>query len=170
VQLGDGRLMALGRGDEVDGQMPKSLSGDMGKSWTYSASGFPPIRGGQRLVLTRLQEGPIFFASFANEPITITDASGAQRPVEGLFAALSYDDGETWPVKRLITDDGPGREVETNDGRSFTLSARTAEPYGYLSVCQAQGGLIHLISSRQHYTFNLAWLETPAPALEGGTR
>jgi hypothetical protein len=33
VQLKDGRLMAFGRGDNVDGKMPKSLSADMGKTW-----------------------------------------------------------------------------------------------------------------------------------------
>ena len=56
--------MAFGRGDNVDGKMPKSLSADMGMTWSYSATEFPPISGGQRLVLTRLQEGPLFFASF----------------------------------------------------------------------------------------------------------
>ena len=36
------------------------------------------------------------------------DADGVERRVRGLYAALSYDEGETWPVRRLITDDGPG--------------------------------------------------------------
>ena len=162
VQLKDGRLMAFGRGDNIDGMMPKSISADMGKTWTYSASVFPPISGGQRLVLTRLNEGPLFFASFAKQ-ITITDASGTERTVAGLFGALSFDEGETWPVRRLISDDGPGREVGTTDGRPFTMSASTAEPRGYLSVCQTPDGVIQLISSRQHYAFNLAWLRMPPP-------
>ena len=162
VQLKDGRLLALGRGDSIHGKMPKSISGDLGKTWASSASEFPPIGGGQRLVLTRLKEGPLFFASFAGE-LLIKDASGTERPVSGLYGALSFDEGETWPVRRLITDDGPGRQVETTDGPRFTLSASAAEPRGYLAVCQAANGLIHLISSRQHYAFNLAWLKTPAP-------
>jgi hypothetical protein len=137
----------------------------MGKTWTYSASPFPPIGGGQRLVLLRLREGPLFLVSFAGR-LAITDASGAQRQVSGLYGALSVDEGETWPAMRLISDDGPGRMVETTDGRLFNLSASTAEPRGYLSVCQAADGLIHLISSRQHYAFNLAWLKTAPPALE----
>ena len=41
-----------------------SISTDMGKTWSYSATEFPPISGGQRLVLLRLKEGPLFFASF----------------------------------------------------------------------------------------------------------
>ena len=169
VQLRDSRLMAFGRGDNIDGMMPKSISTDMGKTWTYSASTFPPISGGQRLVLLRLQEGPIFFASFIGsrrepEPMPITDASGVERLVTGLFGALSFDDGETWPCIRLISDDGPGRQVETMDGRPFTMGFSSAEPGGYMSVSQAADGIIHLISSRQHYAFNLAWLKTPPPA------
>jgi len=166
VQLEDGRLMALGRGNNIDGMMPKSISADMGRTWQYSASPFQPIGGGQRLVLLRLNEGPVFFASFAKE-MMIADASGRERPVSGLFGAISLDEGETWPSKRLISDDGPGRQVETTDGVPFTMSASTAEPRGYLSVCQGAGNIIHLISSRQHYAFNLTWLSARPPAIEG---
>ena len=165
VELKDGRLMALGRGDSIDGRMPKSLSSDLGKTWTYSASPFSPIGGGQRLVLLRLREGPIFLASFAAS-MKIKDAAGQDRQVSGLYGALSLDEGETWPVRRLITDNGPGREVEGTDGKLFTLSATSAEPRGYLSVCQAPNGLIHVISSRQHYAFTLAWLRQPMPAAD----
>ena len=94
----------------------------------------------------------------------ITDASGKQRPVTGLFAALSFDEGETWPHIRLVSDDGPGTEVETMDGHPFTMGFSSAEPGGYMSICQGPNGLIHLISSRVHYTFNLAWLKTPPPS------
>ena len=164
TQLKDGRLLAFGRGDGIDGRMPRSISNDLGQTWTYSPSEFPPISGGQRLVLMRLQEGPIFFASFAKR-ITITDASGTERPVSGLFAALSTDEGETWQIKRLISDDGPPREIDGggNTGK-FTMSYQSAEPGGYMSVCQTPDGVIYLISSKQHYAFNLAWLNTPAPA------
>jgi hypothetical protein len=169
LQLKDGRLMAFGRGDNIDEKMPRSISSDMGKTWTYSPSIFPPVSGGQRCVLLRLKEGPIFFASFTgnrteSEAMSITDASGKERLITGLFGALSFDEGETWPCIRLISDDGPGREMETMDGRPFTMGFSSAEPGGYLSVCQAADGIIHLISSRQHYAFNLAWLKTPPPA------
>jgi len=160
IQLKDGRLMAFGRGDNIDGMMPKSISSDIGETWMYSPSVFPPISSGQRLVLLRLRESPIFFASFAEE-MAITDTSGRQRKVSGLFGALSFDEGETWDVRRLITDDASDHPVETMDGRIFTMSSRTAEPNGYLSVCQSADGIINLISSRQHYAFNLAWLNAP---------
>lgn len=53
--------MAFGRGDGIvdkDGleRMPMSLSEDNGRTWTYSASEFPPIDGSQRLVLMRLKK------------------------------------------------------------------------------------------------------------------
>jgi len=167
VQLKNGRLMAFGRGDSIDGKMPMSISSDMGQNWTYGASPFPPIGGGQRLVLTRLKEGPIFLASFAGE-MKLKDAAGKERSVTGLYAALSFDEGQTWPLRRLITDDGPGRQAPTTDGRPFTLSATSAEPHGYLSVCRTPDGVIQLISSWNHYAFNLAWLKTAMPA-EGRT-
>ncbi len=65
-------------------------------------------------------------------------------------------------MRRLITDGGPPREVDGggNTGR-FTLSPNSAEPRGYLSVCQTPDGVIQLITSKQHYAFNLAWLKTP---------
>ena len=84
--------------------------------------------------------------------------------VTGLFAAVSFDEGKTWPYIRLVTDDGTGREIETMDKRPFTMDLNTAEPGGYLTACQSEDGIIHLISSQQHYTFNLEWLKTLPPA------
>ncbi len=170
AQLDDGRLIALGRGDNIragdEQRMPMSISVDMGKTWTYRPSQFPPIGGGQRLVLLKLRQGPLFFGSFANgkPPVMVIDTSGKKQEVRGLFGAVSYDGGLTWPHIRLITDDGPDRECKTTDGRSFTMGLSTAEPKGYLSVCQARNGVIHLISSWNHYEFNLKWLQTSPPA------
>ena len=39
------------------------------------------------------------------------------------------------------------------------MSETNAEPRGYLSVCQTADGVIQLISSRQHYAFNLPWVD-----------
>ncbi len=171
VQLNDGRLMAIGRGDNVDGMAPKSLSSDMGRTWSYSASGFQALRGMQRPVLFQLREGPIVFISFSgartqpnNVDMIITDASGGRRPVSGLFAALSFDEGETWPTRRLISDDRPSRQFATTDRMIFTMSRTSAETFGYCSITQTPDGVIHLITSKNHYMFNLAWLrELPPP-------
>jgi hypothetical protein len=159
--------MALGRGNNIDGRMPMSISKDMGENWTYHASEFPPIGGGQRLVLRRLREGPILLVSFADgkSRLVIRDAAGKDRRVHGMFAALSFDEGKTWPVKRLITAGGPAREIDGggNTGK-FIMDDSHAEPRGYLAATQTPNGLIHLISSKQHYVFNLAWLKQPMPA------
>ena len=164
AQLADGTLMAFGRGNNIDGRMPMSLSGDLGENWTYSASPFPPISGGQRLAILRLQQGPILFCSFGRE-VRFHDAAGNEQVGSGLFAALSLDDGKSWDIKRLITDDGPPRKIDGGGNtREFTMSALSAEPRGYLSILQAPNGVIHLIASKQHYAFNLTWLQTPPPS------
>jgi len=168
VLLKDDSFFVLSREEEVDGMMAISRSRDFGKTYTYEASIFPPIGGGQSPAMLRLKEGPIFFASFAGRSmgIDVTDSSGTKRNVRGLFAAISEDECKTWSHIRLVSDDGPGKSATTTDGGCFALSQRNAEYRGYLSACQAPNGLIHLISSYSHYTFNLAWLKTPPPPLK----
>ncbi|MHC4212191.1 MAG: SUMF1/EgtB/PvdO family nonheme iron enzyme [Planctomycetota bacterium] len=169
AQLKDGSLLAFGRGDEINGKMPMSISSDMGRTWQYSASEFPPSEGGQRPLLFRLREGPLLFVSFTCGRkswvyMPIKDASGATRMVTGMFTALSYDEGKTWTNHRLVSHDGPDTKVEMMDGRKFPLGFDKAEQAGYNSICQADNGVIHLITSRQHYQFNFKWLATPPPS------
>jgi hypothetical protein len=144
-----------------------SISADLGESWEYRASPFPPISGGQRLVLMRLKDGPLFLAAFANKDaggVKITDAAGIERTVYGLYTALSYDDGRSWTKHRLVTDGGPPREFMSLDRAKFQLTDSTAEPRGYMAGKQARNGVIHLITSINHYALNQKWLETPTPA------
>lgn len=172
VQLQDGSLMALGRGNSIADttgrlRMPMSISRDGGKSWVYHASEFPPIDGGQRLVLRRLNEGPLLLISFTDHPLRtpeaergmiFSDSDGKSSRGYGMYAALSYDDGKTWPVKKLLTD---GTERFLNGGawtQSFVMDSTHAEPRGYLAATQTPDGKIHLLSSRLYYCFNLAWL------------
>jgi formylglycine-generating enzyme required for sulfatase activity len=166
AELSSGSLLALGRGNNIEGRMPMSLSEDSGKTWMYAASDLPPVSGGQRIALRRLAEGPLFLASFA-ERFVVKDAAGVEREVSGLFAALSFDEGQTWPVRRLVTDDGPPREMNGGGNtRLFTLAPDNAEPRGYLASIQTPDGMIHLISSALHYQFNLAWIQQPMPPRE----
>lgn len=168
VELEDGRLMAIGRGQNIDGRSPMSISDDMGKTWSYSASPFPPIGSGQRPVLMRLDEGPILFVSFTddrNEPrergMLFQDKHGNEFRGHGVFAALSYDEGKNWPVKKLITPaDGQTYHARHigEPTAPFEATHDNAEYQGYLAATQAPNGVIHLISSRLHYEFNLAWL------------
>ncbi|MHC4476263.1 MAG: SUMF1/EgtB/PvdO family nonheme iron enzyme [Planctomycetota bacterium] len=163
VQLKNGCLLGYGRPEAW--VMPRSISCDMGRTFEYSDSIFPAVGGAQRSVLLRLQEGPLFLAGFADRGIEIVDRTGEKRSVYGLYAAISTDEGESWDNIRPVTDDGPGRQVECTDGGLFIMNGRNAEYRGYLSVCQSTDGLIHLISSRQHYAFNKKWLEIPAPSM-----
>jgi len=165
AELSDGRLLALGRGDTIDGRMPQSLSSDGGKTWEYAASPFPPIGGGQRLILRRLTEGPLLLVSFTSgdrsqpeaKPMEFIDQSGAAFMGNGMFAAVSFDDGATWPLRKLLT---PG--AGTWDGgahtKEFTATPTRAEHAGYLASTQTPDHTIHLISSRLHYRLNLEWL------------
>ncbi len=178
VQLGDGRLMTMGRFDKVEEQekfnfrTPASFSGDWGETWTYEASPFPAISSVQRAVLVRLREGPLLFCSYTDQwrdwnkrkGMPFRDSAGGEFTGFGLFAALSDDDGKTWPVRKLLTPGGPARTVNGIDRVEFTLSDTMAEPCGYLAACQTRDGAIQLITSRNHYVFNLAWLKTPRPS------
>jgi len=169
AQLKDGTLIGLGRGSAIDGRTPMSISTDGGKSFSYKATEFLPIDGGQRLVLLRLKEGPLFMASFGNPfdapeaPVMVTDSLGNRHRVGELFGALSFDGGKTWPYKRVISPDGPPITAECTDGGAVTLSGLSSEHRGYMSVCQGLDGVINLISSREHYAFNMKWLMTPPP-------
>jgi hypothetical protein len=169
IQLDDGSILGFVRAGKRNSGMPMSRSTDLGKTFTYSKSEFQAIGGGQRLALIKLQSGAVFIASFGNlngvsgDPIMITDENGNQFQAEEMFGALSLDGGKTWPYKRVITD-GSGRAVDSTDGGALTLSWKSSEHRGYLSICQGLDGLIHLISSRQHYAFNQKWMMTPQPA------
>lgn len=166
VELKDGKLMAFGRSDNINGKMPMSLSEDLGKTWTYSASPFPPIHSGQRLVLTRLNEGPIMFISFTHHPdkeggMTFKDENGQEFTGKGMYVSLSYDEGKTWPVRKLLTP-GSGNYDGGAWTRDFHATSTQAEPKGYLAVTQSPDNMINLISSALYYKFNLKWIETPA--------
>ncbi|MHC4213418.1 MAG: exo-alpha-sialidase [Planctomycetota bacterium] len=190
LQLADGSIYALGRGKEIDGRMPVSHSKDMGKNWEYYASPFPPVSGGQRALLLRLNSGAILHIGFTDRAkyqkviidrarprmmskngIVIKDAAGKERTVYGMFGAVSFDEGKTWPITKLITAGGAGKmlngEAWTQD---FIMDDTHAEPLGYLAITQSPDDVIHLASSGQHYRFNLDWLKEPMPAESGKAR
>jgi len=173
VQLTDGSFYALGRSDNLpagDGsgeqRMPCSMSRDGGRTWEVSPSLFSPISSGQRLALLRLREGPLLLLSFTDSSdllaaprgMTFGDARGGEFTGYGMFAALSYDDGRTWPVRRLMTD-SVRRDLEGGAWTGgFVMDERHAEPRGYIAATQSPDGLIHIVSSRLYYRINLAWV------------
>jgi sulfatase modifying factor 1 len=174
VQRKDGSFLALGRNDNIMSKdssgerMPMSISYDTGKTWQYDASEFPPINSGQRLVLRRLNEGALLLISFTHSPgkskeegMLFTKPNGESYKGYGMYAAVSFDEGKTWPIKKLLTD-GVTRVLDGGAWTgTFTMDATHAEPKGYLAATQTPDNVIHLISSNLYYRFNLQWLEQP---------
>jgi hypothetical protein len=186
VMLRSGNLLGFGRRAAIDGNLVQSLSCDGGRTWTYSPSEFPVIDSGQRPSMFRLREGPILLISFTgkttipahcqianfNLPLKLAQSiSGMQFMNEdgqeytgyGLYAAVSYDEGQSWPTRKLIT---PGGSPQVMFGGAhhhhFVLDDTHAEPGGYTYATQTPDGVIHVIGSNLYYRFNLKWLETPA--------
>jgi hypothetical protein len=161
IRNGTHVLVAYGRQDNINGMMPLSLSTDGGITWTYSASPFPAISGGQRAICKQLSSGALLLVSFAPSGTAFTNKGGHSYNGNGLFAALSYDGGQTWPIMKLVTD-GVTRSLKGygNTG-NFRTGPYSAEPAGYLAGVETPDGLIHVVSSGVYYSFNQAWLEAP---------
>ncbi len=171
VQLSDGRIMAVSRNDRPEDQAkfgfktPVSYSSDLGKTWTYESSEFPAISSVQRAVMIRLSEGGILLCSFTDQWNGWKERKGMKFKSKsgeftgyGMFAAVSFDEGKTWPVRRLITPGGKERSINMIDKGMCVVSDTMAEPCGYLSATQTRDGNVQLITSKNHYVFNLAWL------------
>jgi formylglycine-generating enzyme len=160
VQLADGRLMAFSRLDAMPLQerfgfkMPASYSSDLGETWQWEVSEFPIVSSVQKPVLLRLKEGPIVLCSFTDEwrnwknrKGLVFKSSSGDYTGYGLFAAVSYDEGQTWPDRRLLApEDKP-----------------IADGYGYLALTQTRDGRLQLLTSKNHYVFNLAWVKAQPP-------
>ena len=56
-------------------------------------------------------------------------------------------------------------KLARSNGGPIRLDATHAEPAGYLANCQRPEGRIYLISSRNYYVFNLAWLSRLRPQI-----
>ena len=126
TRLNDGRLLAMARhhdsgNSDINGHTVSSYSSDEGDGWTYSESPFRNIGSGQRLVLMRLNEGPLLFASFGDQ---------------GIYLSLSFDDGENWSAGKHLAD----------------------RSKGYMDATQTPDNMIHLITSREYFRFNLPWI------------
>lgn len=159
VVLKDGSILGMGgKNTNIDGFMPKSISKDGGKTWTFSKTPFPALGSNQRPFLMRLADGRLFFACDwqsrkGKQPTGITK--------HGAFVALSSDEGKTWHIKTI-----PGTlpheahaMPETRGGRKDYGGFGTL---GYTVAAQGPNGLIHLITSMNHpaqeFVMNEAWI------------
>jgi sulfatase modifying factor 1 len=124
VPASDGAILCFLRGQHP---MPVLTSKDWGDTWEAKTTPFPGIGGGQKIAAMRLASGGILLCS---------QDSKKQLVDGGTYAALSLDDGKTWPHVRKVEDVG-----------------------GYMSVAQAANGVIHLFGSRMGCAaFNEAWV------------
>ncbi len=178
VELADGRFMVFGRSHPAaqlavfHRKVPLSFNSDEGRSWTNMESEFPAIPSVQRPVIIRLRHGLLLLCSFTdpwsqfyrgNRKGTGFRSQEGEFTGYGLFAAVSPDEGLTWPGRRLITPGGPSREAGRMDNRAFTLSGTLAEPRGYHVITQTRDNRLHLLTSGNHYTFNLPWIKQLPP-------
>ena len=128
----------------------------------------PYFRGPRRFVkIAENSEGPLYSRHNHHAAVTecpngdllaawYTTVTERGREIAVGASRLRYGQDE-WEIA------SPPREFQTTDRGTFTLSNTTAEPKGYMSGDQARNGFIHLITSANHYEFNLKWLETPTP-------
>ncbi|MFM9030228.1 MAG: SUMF1/EgtB/PvdO family nonheme iron enzyme [Opitutaceae bacterium] len=178
VELADGRLMAFGRlsagqpeQERFNLRMPVSFSRDLGETWQWEISEFPVVSNTQKPVMIRLREGPILLCSFTDQwrewkkrkGLTFKSTAGDYTGF-GLYAAVSYDEGRTWSDRRLLTPGGPERAAAPGTHVKFQVSDTLAEPTGYLAITQSRDGRIQLVTSQNHYVFNLAWVKALPPA------
>ena len=89
------------------------------------------------------------------------DQSGA----EWLIFTIGQNTG-TYASPNSVIDSLAGKERFLDGGAwtgYFEMNATNAEPRGYLAMIQTPDNLINLVSSKNYYRFNLAWLlDNPA--------
>ncbi len=124
AQRADGAILSFLRGPNP---MPLLVSKDMGESWQGADTPFPGIGGGQKATVLKLASGALLLCSIDTRKALVGG---------GTFAALSLDDGATWPHIHKV--EGVG---------------------GYMALAQASNGMIYLFGSRLGCAaFNEAWL------------
>jgi formylglycine-generating enzyme required for sulfatase activity len=151
VLLDGGKILGYGgKLAHVKGFMPKNISKDWGRTWEVSKAPLPSLGNGQRPSLIKLASGRLCYASdFQNSR---PDLRYGPYKESGAFVGLSDDNGETWRIKKLI-----GGNTRDLDGKP--VDVRTV---GYVTMCQSDNGLVHLVTSRNgtdlHIEFNEAWV------------
>jgi len=173
VELNDGRIMTFSRDKgAMFGCMPKSLSDDKGRTFTYHKTEFPGIGTVMRSALLRLNysdssldpEGfgrkPILLISIAPEGMPGKDANGKDATIYGTFAAVSWDEGKTWPLRRVLSNvrNGSKRYMAGPWNAEIILDATHGQNKAYWTATQTPDGIMHLSDSRLYYGFNPRWL------------
>jgi len=172
---GETELLAIARdkGIYFGGRAPQSISYDGGNTWERSPTIFPSISSGKRFSMIRLRnsagvEGyqgtvPILFVGFASNGFKARSGEGEIGEIEGMFAAVSFDEGRTWKAEhRRVLSDLKGEQVmELHTApwqRSNMISRSTGQEGGYMIATQTPDGMIYLTDGKLVYQFNLQWI------------
>lgn len=174
---GDGNrdflAIARDKGTYFNGKAPQSISYDGGNSWERSPSVFPSIGSGERFVLQRLPyasqvgdfpgSSPILFIGFASNGFRAKNGEGKMDTVYGMYAAVSFDEGRSWPesYRKVVSDLKGDQELVLHTApwqRSNTISKNVGQVGGYMIATQTPDGMIHLTDGNIIYTFNLEWI------------
>jgi hypothetical protein len=131
--LDNGAIVAFLRGPDP---MPAAYTKDLGDTFEVKPTQFPGISGGMKATALRLSSGALLMCSF--------DARNRILRHRGTYAALSLDDGKTWPHVRQVDSVG-----------------------GYMALAQGPNGVIYLFGSKMGcVAFNESWLRESKPLPE----
>ena len=132
VQTTAGDYLAFLRGPDP---LPAFVSRDRGQSWEPRPTPFPGVTVGQKAAALKLRSGALLLVSFDSPKRPVAAGKGE------VFAALSFDDGKTWPHVRRV--EGVG---------------------GYMSLAQGPDGVIYHCGSRMRaVAYDEAWLKEGRP-------
>jgi hypothetical protein len=172
---GESDLLAIARdkGLYFGGKAPQSISYDGGITWERSPTVFPSISSGRRFSMIRLKYSlemmeypgavPILFVGFAGDGFKARNGEGEVEEIEGMFAAVSFDEGKTWKLEhRRVLSNLKGdqlRELDTAPWQRTNIISRNAgQEGGYMIATQTPDGMIHLTDGKLVYQFNLKWI------------
>jgi formylglycine-generating enzyme required for sulfatase activity len=142
VMAKNGNILGFGgKNSNIEGRMPLATSSDGGKTWVKSKTIFDPLASGERPSVIRLASGRLFFVADFNPH------NQKHLHKDGVYVALSDDEGKTWKQKHLPAD-------------ILTV--------GYVTSTQGPDGVIHIVTSKNTVNYeielNEAWVLAPDAA------
>ena len=124
LQLTDGRVMINMRNESVNNRRLISYSSDGASGWSkpvFDKELFEPVCMASLIRITGKGEGRsrILFVNpdSRNNPISVNKKRKVNRPRENLTTKLSYDEGKTWPVQKVLHKEGAGYSDLAVDSR-----------------------------------------------------
>ena len=162
VQLADGRVMLNIRHESVEHRRAISISDDGATGWSdfrFQPELLEPVCMGSLIRLSTTEDSDknriVFVNPDSNEPRDPSNPDG-NRKRQNVSVQLSYDEGETWAVKKIL-EPGPSGYSDLAVGPDGTL-------YCFYERGQVEAG--------RNYTrnltlarFNLEWLTDGADSL-----